>query len=142
MPVVAVPGADGCDDRVGAVGLDAPRRHGQPRIDDVVQSLRPGRGGRLAPPGRRGTRPGRAGLPPHPVRAEAGGGLTSASARHITPYGETSIEWRLDDAGLHVTVVVPVGAEGILDLEGEDVEVLGHGTHERTVSMTVLEEIA
>jgi alpha-L-rhamnosidase len=71
-----------------------------------------------------------------------GGGLTSASARHTTPYGEASIQWRLDEGGLHVRVEVPVGAEGILDLEGEDVEVLGHGVHERRVADAVLEEIA
>ncbi|MFH8251837.1 family 78 glycoside hydrolase catalytic domain [Microbacterium sp. B2969] len=68
-----------------------------------------------------------------------GGGLTSASARHVTPYGEAEIAWQLDEEGLRVRVVVPVGAEGVLDLEGEEPEMLGHGTHERTVPARVKE---
>lgn len=71
-----------------------------------------------------------------------GGGLTSASARHETPYGEASIEWRLEGAELRVEVVVPVGAEGVLDLEGEEPEILSHGRHVRTVAVAALEEIA
>ncbi|WP_243074418.1 alpha-L-rhamnosidase [Microbacterium sp. SS28] len=71
-----------------------------------------------------------------------GGGLSSASARHLTPYGEASIEWRLDESELRVRVVVPVGAEAILDLDGEEPETLGHGTHERTFARAALEEIA
>ncbi|MEU1973008.1 family 78 glycoside hydrolase catalytic domain [Microbacterium sp. NPDC019599] len=66
-----------------------------------------------------------------------GGGLTSASARHLTPYGEASISWELTDEGLRVRVVVPVGAEAVLDLEGAESEILGHGAHERTVTVAV-----
>nr|BFE71701.1 hypothetical protein GCM10020092_050020 [Actinoplanes digitatis] len=63
LPVVALPGDDGRDDRLGTLGQHAAGRLGQPRRDDVVQPLRARRGRRLAaPPGRRaGT--GRAGLP-------------------------------------------------------------------------------
>jgi len=71
-----------------------------------------------------------------------GGGLTRAGARHTTPYGDAAIQWHADENGLRVRVEVPVGAEGILDLEGEDPEVLGHGVHERRVAVAVLEEIA
>lgn len=60
-----------------------------------------------------------------------GGGLTHASATHVTPYGEASIEWRLDAGELRVRVVVPVGATGVLDVAGTE-EVVGHGVHERT----------
>lgn len=66
-----------------------------------------------------------------------GGGLTSASARQRTPYGEASIAWRLEDSALHVEVIVPVGAEAVLDLEGAPEERLGSGTHSRRVSVAV-----
>ena len=57
VPVVALPGDDGRDDGLGALGQHAPRRHDQPRPDDLVQPLRAGRGGRLAAPDRsRGSR--------------------------------------------------------------------------------------
>ena len=49
---------------------------------------------------------------------QPGGGLTSASARHRTPYGEASISWRVEDERLVVDVRVPVGATGVLELPG------------------------
>ena len=50
VPVVAVPGDDGRDDDLGALGQHAARRHDQPRRDDLVQPLRARRGRRLAAP--------------------------------------------------------------------------------------------
>ncbi|WP_282846287.1 alpha-L-rhamnosidase [Microbacterium oxydans] len=64
-----------------------------------------------------------------------GGGLTHASATQRTPYGVTSISWRIDDDRLHVDVVVPVGATAELDLPGASAEEIGHGSHTRTVRM-------
>ena len=64
-----------------------------------------------------------------------GGGLTSASARHLTPYGETAIAWRIDGDLLHAEMTVPVGATAIVDLPGAGPETLGHGTHQRTVAL-------
>ena len=60
---MALPGDDGRDDDLGALGHHAPGRLDQPRRDDVVQPLRPRRGGRLAAPDGRGPRAGGAGLP-------------------------------------------------------------------------------
>lgn len=40
------------------------------------------------------------------------GPLTSASARHETPYGRTSIEWAIEEGTFHVAVDVPTGAVG------------------------------
>ena len=62
-----------------------------------------------------------------------GGGLTSASARQLTAYGEAAISWRIADGQLHVEVTVPVGAEAVLDLEGAEEETLGAGIHSRAV---------
>lgn len=63
-----------------------------------------------------------------------GGGLTSASARQLTAYGEAAISWRIDDSALHVEVTVPVGTEGVLDLDGVAHEGLMPGTHSRVVA--------
>ena len=41
---------------------------------------------------------------------QPGGSLTSAAARHLTPYGVASIRWVLDADRLRVHVRVPVGA--------------------------------
>jgi alpha-L-rhamnosidase len=65
-----------------------------------------------------------------------GGGLTWASARQLTAYGEAAISWRIDDGQLHVEVTVPIGAEAVLDLEGVDDETLTPGTHIRVVPVT------
>lgn len=62
-----------------------------------------------------------------------GGGLTSASARQLTAYGEAAISWRIDGERLHVEATVPVGAEAVLDLEGAGDETLAPGTHTRVV---------
>jgi len=65
-----------------------------------------------------------------------GGGLTSASARHRTPYGPASISWEIANGELRVEVEVPVGATAVLDLPGTDVEDIGHGRHSRAVALT------
>jgi alpha-L-rhamnosidase len=65
-----------------------------------------------------------------------GGGLSEASARHRTPYGEASIAWRIESGELRVRVAVPVGATGIIDLDGREPEEVAHGVHERAVVLT------
>ncbi|MFK4805997.1 family 78 glycoside hydrolase catalytic domain [Microbacterium sp. ZW CA_36] len=66
-----------------------------------------------------------------------GGGLTSASARQLTAYGEAAISWRIAEGQLHVEVLVPVGAEAVLDLEGSPEETLSPGIHTRVVEVQV-----
>lgn len=56
------------------------------------------------------------------------GPLTSASARHETPYGVASIAWERRGEALDVEIVVPVGARGIVELASGTQEV-GPGTH-------------
>ena len=50
-------------------------------------------------------------IAPQPPRR----GLTEASARLRTPYGDASSAWTLDDGMLRLTVVVPVGATAEVD---------------------------
>ncbi|MEN0022831.1 MAG: glycoside hydrolase family 78 protein [Microbacterium sp.] len=73
------------------------------------------------------------------VAPRPGGGLTSASARHRTPFGMAEVSWRVADGILHVTAEIPVGATAVLDLPGCSPEEVGHGVHTRSV---VVEEVA
>lgn len=59
-----------------------------------------------------------------------GGGLTHASARHLSPYGEVSIAWRLDGGEMIIATTVPTGTTATLDLPGRDAVAQGPGTHE------------
>jgi alpha-L-rhamnosidase len=64
------------------------------------------------------------------VRPVPGGGLTSASARHDTPYGETAVAWRRADGRFLLDVEVPVGASASVHLPGSSVPAeVGHGRH-------------
>ncbi|GAA3758207.1 alpha-L-rhamnosidase [Microbacterium kribbense] len=65
-----------------------------------------------------------------------GGGLTHAAARHRTPFGDAAIAWTIRGDMLHVELTVPVGARGILELDGHVPESIGPGTHTRVVSRT------
>ena len=67
-PLLAVPGHDGRDDDLGALGQPARGRLGQPGRDDLVQPLRPRRRRRLAASHRGRARSRRTRVPPHPHR--------------------------------------------------------------------------
>jgi alpha-L-rhamnosidase len=62
-------------------------------------------------------------------RPRPGGGLSSASARHQSPYGPVSIEWAVRDGQLDVRVEVPHGTSALLDLPGREPRRLGPGAH-------------
>jgi alpha-L-rhamnosidase len=68
------------------------------------------------------------------VRPVPGRGLTFASARHLTPYGEAEVSWRRADGQLTLDVTVPVGASATVLVPGtaEPVSVR-HGTHQWVV---------
>ena len=59
-----------------------------------------------------------------------GGGLASAGATHLTPYGETAIDWHLHDGQLEVRLIVPVGTTAVLELPGAEPRELSHGRHQ------------
>ena len=64
------------------------------------------------------------------VRPLPGGGLTSASARHETPYGPAAVSWERRDGRFALTVEVPVGSSATVHVPGEPVPVrVAHGTH-------------
>lgn len=55
--------------------------------------------------------------------------LSSASARHLTPYGEASVSWRRDRDQIVVTAVVPANTSADVAVPGAPDEV-GSGRHE------------
>jgi alpha-L-rhamnosidase len=59
--------------------------------------------------------------------------LTSASAKHLTPYGEASVSWSRSDGQVRLSVTVPVGSQAEVHVPGESAPIsVGHGTHEWT----------
>ncbi len=61
--------------------------------------------------------------------------LTSAAARHLTPYGEASVEWTRSDGSFRLTATVPVGATATVHLpDGSSPVEVRHGKHEWTVA--------
>jgi alpha-L-rhamnosidase len=64
------------------------------------------------------------------VRPAVTRNLTSASARHRTPYGDAEVSWQRSDGRLRLRVVVPVGATATVHVPGQPEPVrVGHGTH-------------
>ena len=68
------------------------------------------------------------------VAPRPGGGLTWAEASLETPHGRAAVRWDLAGGALRVEVTVPAGAEAVLRLPGREDEIVGSGTHVRTVS--------
>jgi alpha-L-rhamnosidase len=70
------------------------------------------------------------------VRPVLGRGLTSASARHRTPYGIAEAGWERQGAEVSIAVTVPVGSTATVHLPGRaDPIRVAHGTH--TWSVTI-----
>jgi alpha-L-rhamnosidase len=65
------------------------------------------------------------------VQPRPGGGLTSARARHQTPYGSAECAWQLADGLITVDLVVPPNAMADVKLPGTDAPAIevGAGTH-------------
>ncbi|TDC50928.1 alpha-L-rhamnosidase [Jiangella ureilytica] len=67
-------------------------------------------------------------------RPRPGGGLTWARARHRSPYGEVSIEWRRSGNEVVVETELPLGTTGVLELPGGVGVELVAGRHEHRSS--------
>ncbi|WP_082978949.1 family 78 glycoside hydrolase catalytic domain [Arthrobacter sp. B6] len=67
---------------------------------------------------------------PYPTAA-----LTSASASHLTPYGEAAVQWERTGGRLKLDVKVPVGATAQVHVPGApEPETVAHGEHTWDVS--------
>jgi alpha-L-rhamnosidase len=61
--------------------------------------------------------------------------LTSAAARHVTPYGEAAVSWERGGGQLTLRVTVPVGVTANVHVPGDAAPVeVRHGRHEWTVA--------
>jgi alpha-L-rhamnosidase len=67
------------------------------------------------------------------IRPRPGGGLTSAAARHHTPYGEAAVAWSREGTTLRVDVTVPPGTEASVELPEADPVRVGSGHHQFVV---------
>jgi alpha-L-rhamnosidase len=64
------------------------------------------------------------------VRPEVAAALSSASARHLTPYGEAEVAWKRVAGRLEVRVVVPVGVSAHVHLPAaSSAQTVAHGEH-------------
>ena len=62
-------------------------------------------------------------------RPRPGGGLTSASASHQTPWGLAAISWRITGEELRVDMIIPPNCTATAELPGRDPVELPAGTH-------------
>ncbi len=65
------------------------------------------------------------------VRPRPGGGLTHASARHLTPYGVAETSWRIQEGTMELRATIPPNTTAIVSLPGreEDPIEITSGTH-------------
>jgi alpha-L-rhamnosidase len=66
------------------------------------------------------------------IRPRPGGGLTSASAVHESPYGRVESAWQLVDGTLELTVAVPAGTKAEVVLPDGRTEIVDPGIHKFT----------
>jgi len=67
-----------------------------------------------------------------------GGGLTHASARHLSPYGPVECAWQLEGSEMLLTVSLPTGTSGQVELSDGTSVAVGPGTHSFVTAMPEL----
>ncbi|AWB87349.1 glycoside hydrolase family 78 protein [Mycetocola zhujimingii] len=63
------------------------------------------------------------------IQPQPGGGLTSASARHLTPYGELSSAWVIDEGTFTLNLTVPTGTSAEVALPDGTERLVSSGSH-------------
>ncbi|MGH3179988.1 MAG: alpha-L-rhamnosidase C-terminal domain-containing protein, partial [Streptosporangiaceae bacterium] len=66
------------------------------------------------------------------VRPRPGGGITSATTRHVSPFGPIEVSWRLRGRSLELDVLIPPGTRATVILPGEPPRNAGPGHHHWT----------
>jgi alpha-L-rhamnosidase len=79
-----------------------------------------------------GLRPASPGYRTFEVRPRPGGGITSATARHISPFGPIEVSWSLSGRSMKLDVLVPPGTTASVTLPGEPPVPAGPGRHHWT----------
>ena len=69
------------------------------------------------------------------IAPQPGGGLTSASARLLTPYGQASVSWKLIDNELEVSALVPPSTSAEVALPGQEALAVASGQHKWRITM-------
>jgi alpha-L-rhamnosidase len=78
-----------------------------------------------------GLTPARPGYQHIAIQPRPGGGISHASARHLTPYGVAECAWIIQDGSIEVKVVIPPNATASVSLPGKEAEPIevGSGVH-------------
>jgi alpha-L-rhamnosidase len=79
-----------------------------------------------------GLRPTAPGYRTFEVRPRPGGGISFATARHVSPFGPIEVSWRLDGGLAELEVLVPPGTTASAVLPGEEPRRAGPGRHRWT----------
>jgi alpha-L-rhamnosidase len=66
------------------------------------------------------------------VRPRPGGGITSATTRHISPFGPIDVEWRLRARALELDMQVPPGTTATVVVPGRAAQTVPPGRHRWT----------
>ena len=79
-----------------------------------------------------GLRPVSPGYRTFDVRPRPGGGITSATARHISPFGPIEVSWRLAGGSMELDLLVPPGTTATVTLPGQPPLPAAPGRHRWT----------
>jgi alpha-L-rhamnosidase len=79
-----------------------------------------------------GLRPAAPGYRDFEVRPQPGGGLTWATARHLSPFGPIEVSWRLAGTVMELDVLVPGGTTAVVVPPGGAPQRVGPGRHHWT----------
>jgi len=69
------------------------------------------------------------------VRPRPGGGITSATTRHISPFGPIDVAWQLRAGTLELDLQVPPGTTASVALPGEELHDGPPGRHRWTAGL-------
>jgi alpha-L-rhamnosidase len=84
-----------------------------------------------------GLRPVSPGYRTFDVRPRPGGGITSATARHISPFGPIEVSWWLEGRSMELDVLVPPGTTATVILLGQEPHAASPGRHHWTAPAPV-----
>ena len=76
-----------------------------------------------------GLRPTEPGYRAFEVRPRPGGGITWASARHVGPFGQIDVTWRVEDGSMELDLRVPGGSTATVVMPGAEPHDVGPGRH-------------
>ena len=82
-----------------------------------------------------GLRPTAPGYRTFEVRPRPGGGITSATTRHVSPFGPIEVSWRLGGRSTELDVLVPPGTTATVVLPGEEPRGVEPGRHRWTAPL-------